>query len=234
MVNFLSQRLSNDPLPALSPHREPINADSGHPRAKMSRQHVGDQLSARDFPRTLGTPSRGLRQFELEEVRSRMSDVASAQMAAIDRDFLAIGKNTFQIWGLPTGAAKTLAKIGPGDYFMALDTNAEWGAFKYIGRVLSYLPGEHWNLSQHLWKESKFPLILLLHGVLVKYPWHQFLSDFGYSAGFLPMGRTYRISKTTLGKSDFANDLDFFNYLVAQFLPAGEPSGEEPTRQARQ
>jgi hypothetical protein len=131
-------------------------------------QHVGDQLGARDFPRTLGTPRNGLRYFRVEDIRPHLSELSPPQASELERNLTRIGASPFQIWGLPTGAAETLSKMGVGDYFMALDTNAEWGAFRYIGRVLYYLPEQQWDLSLHLWKERKFPLIVLLKQIPVK------------------------------------------------------------------
>jgi hypothetical protein len=180
-------------------------------------QHVGDELSRRDFPRTLGTAQNGLREFCVEEIRSYMSDLSPIQASELERNLSRIGTSTFQIWGLPTGAAPTLSKIGIGDYFMALDTNAEWGAFRYIGRVLYYLPGEHWELSLRLWRERKFPLILLLKGNLVAYPWQGFLSDFKYGAGLRPMGRTSRISDKSFTNGPYSTDAEFFERIVSQF-----------------
>jgi hypothetical protein len=182
-------------------------------------QHVGDQLSQRDFPRSLGTPQSGLREFRVADVRSHMSDLSPIQASDLERNLLRIGTSTFQIWGLPTGAAQTLSKMETGDYFMTLDTNAEWGAFRYIGRVLYYLPGEHWNLSLHIWNERKFPLIVLLRGILVAYPWQRFLSDFKYGEGLRPMGRTFRISEKSFAKGPCATDAEFFDHIVSQFPP---------------
>ena len=185
-------------------------------------QHVGDQLSQRDFPRTLGSPQNGLREFRVGDLRSHISDLAPIQCSELNRNLLRIGESTFQIWGLPTGAAKTLSKMETGDYFLALNTNADWGAFKYVGRVLYYLPGEHWELSLHLWKERKFPLILLLRGSLVDYPWQRFLSDFKYGAGLKPKGRTFRIAEKSFANGPFATEAELFDRIVSQF-PAKVP-----------
>jgi hypothetical protein len=182
-------------------------------------QHVGDELSRRDFPRTLGTAQTGLREYRLEQIRPHLVDLPAPQASELERNLLRIGNSTFQIWGLPTGAAKTLSKMETGDYFMALDTNQEWGAFRYIGRVLYYLPSEQWQLSLHLWKERKFPLILLMTGNLIAYPWQRFLSDFRYGAGLRPMGRTFRISDESFANGPCSTDTEFFDHIVSQFPP---------------
>jgi hypothetical protein len=207
------------PIKELSTMARSMALPKENSKVSVFWQHVGDQLSQRDFPRSLGTPQSGLREFRVADVRSHMSDLSPIQASDLERNLLRIGTSTFQIWGLPTGAAQTLSKMETGDYFMTLDTNAEWGAFRYIGRVLYYLPGEHWNLSLHIWNERKFPLIVLLRGILVAYPWQRFLSDFKYGEGLRPMGRTFRISEKSFAKGPCATDAEFFDHIVSQFPP---------------
>lgn len=134
-------------------------------------QHVGAANSARDFPRTIGKTPTGLCEFSTDEVRHRLSELGPLQAAEVARNFERIGKTTFQIWGLPTGAKDVLKKMITGDYLLLLDTNGEGGAFRHFGRVLYLLPAEHWDLSMHLWKRKSYPIIVFLRGCLVAYPW---------------------------------------------------------------
>jgi hypothetical protein len=127
-------------------------------------QHVGNSNARRDLPRTIGTPRTGLREFHVDDVRPFLSAVSPIQDGSLQRNLSRIGQSAFQIWGLPAGAKSTLSKMTTGDYLMLLDTNSEWGAFRYIGRVLHYLPAEHWELSLHLWKERSYPLIAFCAG----------------------------------------------------------------------
>jgi hypothetical protein len=158
----------------------------------------------------------------LEDIRTKLSGLSPIQKADLERNFQRIGSTSFQIWGLPTGARQTLSKLETGDYLMLLDTDADWGSFRYIGRVLYYLPGEHWELSLHLWKERKFPLIVLLRGQLIRYPWFRFLNDFKFGLGMKPMGRTYRISEKSFGEGPATNDSVFFEYVTNKFPPYTE------------
>jgi hypothetical protein len=180
-------------------------------------QHVGQQNAARDFPRTLGTPEARLRFFRSSEVRDHLSDLNPLEMGRIEKKFADLGGTQFQIWGLPSGADRALSKIEPKDYFMVLDTNAEGGAFRYVGRVLCYLPGRQWDVSQWLWGSQKYPLILLLEGELIEYPWPRFLTDFKFGVGMKPMGRTYRISEQAFRAGPASTDGGFFRYLTAEF-----------------
>lgn len=180
-------------------------------------QHVGAANSARDFPRTIGTPRAGLCEFSADEVQDHLSELGPLQQAELARNFDRIGKTRFQIWGLPTGAKDILKKMITGDYLLLLDTNGEGGAFRYFGRVLYPLPSEHWDLSMHLWKEVTFPIIVFLRGSLVEYPWLRFLSDFDYGTGLKPMGRTYRIAKKAIANSRFGDEAAFYEDVITEF-----------------
>jgi hypothetical protein len=70
----------------------------------------------------------------------------------------------------------------------------------------------------HLWKETTFPIIVLLRGGLVSYPWVRFLSDFGYGSGLKPMGRTHRISKKAIAESRFGDE-ETFHETILRELP---------------
>jgi hypothetical protein len=73
------------------------------------------------------------------------------------------------------------------------------------------------HTSLHLWKERKFPLILLLKGSLVAYPWPRFLSDFHYGAGLKPKGRTFRIAEKSFANGPFATEAELFERIVSEF-----------------
>jgi hypothetical protein len=180
-------------------------------------QHVGQQNSADDFPRSLGTPPNKLQFFPPSYVREHLSNLNPLEAGLVEKRLSDLEGKRFQIWGLPSGADRVLSKIQPNDYFMVLDTNALEGAFRYIGRVLYYVPGRQWDLSQWLWKSQKYPLILLLQGELIEYPWSRFLSDFKFGVGMKPMGRTYRISEKAFDAGPTSTDGGFFRYLTSQF-----------------
>lgn len=180
-------------------------------------QHVGAENSARDFPRTIGTPRTGLCEFSISDVRRHLSELGPLQLPELTRNFDRIGGTRFQIWGLPAGAKDILKKMITGDYLLLLDTNGEDGAFRYFGRVLYRLPSEHWDLSMHLWGEGKFPIIVLLRGNLVSYPWFKFLSDFSYGSGLKPMGRTHRIAKKAIAGSRFLDEAGFNEAILTEF-----------------
>jgi hypothetical protein len=180
-------------------------------------QHVGAANSARNFPRTVGIPSKGLREFSTSDVRSLLNGLGPLQQSELERNFDTIGTTKFQIWGLPTGAKEILEKMNSGDYLLLLDTNGEGGAFRYIGRILYRLPSEQWDLSKHLWKDTSYPIIVLLRGHLIEYPWVSFLADFHYGSGLRPMGRTYRIAKKAIAESRFGNEAMFYNKVLEEF-----------------
>jgi hypothetical protein len=140
-------------------------------------QHVGDQNSRRDLPRTIGTPSSGLREFSLTEIESGI-DVECGERADLARRLARIGNGAFQIWGFPSGAEEVLRKMETGDYLLLLDSNADWGSFRYFGRVFLRLPGKQWKLSERLWGEGRYPIVTFVRGQLVNYPWPNSLMTF--------------------------------------------------------
>jgi hypothetical protein len=193
-------------------------------------QHVGDANSKRDFPRTLGGKN-ALKEFSIVDVKPYLSDVSPIHQAEVERNFARIGKTTFQIWGLPVGAVGILKKLEVGDYLLLLDSNADWGS--YVGRVLYYLPEEHWSLSEHLWREAKFPLIVLLRGAFIHYPWPRFLSDFRYGHGLKPMGRTARIADYAFANGPAPDDESFYEYLIKGFPPLDPNDGHVEAERER-
>ncbi len=175
--------------------------------------HVGDQLSKRDFPRTIGSQRFGLREFKLEDVESDIDEGVGFQLNELKDGYARIGSSTFQIWGVPTGAKTALNKLRTGDWLLLLNSSEDYGFFEYCGRVLLRVPGEQWKLSYKLWGEQKFPIILFLKGTIVYYPWPEFVNDLGYGTGLKGMGRVHSISEKALANSRFGSEYSFMSYV---------------------
>lgn len=95
-------------------------------------QHIGERLSERDFPRSLGTPTNGLKRFSVEQIEDFLKHLSPSELANIRQKTRAQTPNGFQIWGIPSGAAKVLDPMKPGDYLMLLVSID----FQYCGRVI--------------------------------------------------------------------------------------------------
>jgi hypothetical protein len=180
-------------------------------------QHVGDQNSKRDFPRTIGTTRLGLRQLSVGVIEPNLDDAGPIYNTENRRRLKEIEREAVQIWGLPSGASPAFAKMDTGDHLMLLDSNGFGGAFRYIGKIIVALKGQNRDISFKLWTEHKFPLIVILQGTLVDYAWEQFLKDFNFGMGFRPMGRTYRISQKAFSSAIVNTDYDFVDYVTTKY-----------------
>ena len=62
-------------------------------------------------------------------------------------------------------------------------------------------------MSEKLWGEGKFSLIVFLKGVLAEYDWETFRDALGYMAPNLELrGKTNTISKTALVRSAYRSE----------------------------
>ena len=163
-------------------------------------QHVGDQNSARDFPRTIGMTSPKL--FNQTDL--------GAYSSLIPSKFC-----DFQIWGIPEKAERVFEKLAPGDWFLLMGTTGGGGGIEYIGEVLHSISGRQPQLSKQLWTEEKFPWIFLLRGQIKHIPWPQFLQIIGYAPNFDPRGRIYGIANWRLFMKGFYADRDLIEALMA-------------------
>ena len=144
-------------------------------------QHVGEAGGARDFPRTLGTPKIGLRHFSYTDVAPHLSQLSSKEIERLRRDTMKYAPEGFQIWGIPSGARAVLSSFEVGDYLLLLEAARAGGSFAYAGRAIAKPSQECFGLSEHLWGEQKFPLIVFLKGNLTNFRWLKFCENLGYS-----------------------------------------------------
>lgn len=183
-------------------------------------QHVGAPGSARDFPRTIGTPKTGLVRFQLSDVMAYITDLLPDEVSSIERAVSKGAPDGFQIWGVPSGAKFVIKNMQAGDYLMLLNSIQDGGMFTYGGMVLARLSQECDALSQHLWREPRFPLIVFLKGALIEYPWEIFCDEFSFKHNWNPAGNTYRLRDERLVRSPHGNSGEFVaslnNYRVGK------------------
>jgi hypothetical protein len=174
-------------------------------------QHIGQKLAARDFPRSLGTREAGLIRFGLGDVRPYLGHLPPdelADIAAKVRDFAPTG---FQVWGIPSGAAAVLAGMVTGDFLLLLES----AEFRYVGQVIHRASEMCWDLSDHIWGEQRFPILVLLQGELIDYAWADFVADFGFAANYHMRGNTMRLGDERLLASRFGGEEAFVAALLA-------------------
>lgn len=191
-------------------------------------QHIGEQMSARDFPRTIGTSKIGLIEFHWEDIVDHLDHLDAEEgeiLRAQTREFAPDG---FQVWGIPSGAKSVIRALTIGDYLLLLETVGPGGSFAYVGRVVGRPSKECSDLSFHLWGEFRFPLIVFLKGALTSYPWFAFCEAFGLSKNWNPAGRTNRITEERWRISQFETEEALITHIIGTEIPfeAGGPSAD--------
>ena len=78
-------------------------------------QHIGEELSARDFPRRLGTSREGLKRFHFDDVVEFLQHLNPLEIADIKSKAQELAPTGFQIWGIPSGAQRFLRKMHTGE-----------------------------------------------------------------------------------------------------------------------
>ena len=174
-------------------------------------QHIGEKLAARDFPCSLGTPKAGLRRFRFGDVEPYLRQLRPEELTEIGakvRDFAPTG---FQNRGIPSGAEAVLAGMVTGDFLLLLESTE----FRYVGQVIHRASEMCWNLSDHIWGEQRFPILILLQGELIDYPWAEFVAAFGFAANYHMRGNTMRLADERLIASRFGSEEAFVVALLA-------------------
>ncbi len=172
-------------------------------------QHVGERGGARDFPRTIGTRKAGLMTFSYEGIEAYLSPLSGYERSMVKEDVKEKAAAGFQIWGIPAGAKSVLKRMETGDYLLLLESVTEGGFFPYGGEVVSKIAQPLPELSRFLWTEAHFPLIVLLRGNLMHYPWPTFCADFGFKLAWNPAGQTYRLKEERLIESPYGGEMAF-------------------------
>jgi len=161
-------------------------------------QHVGEQMASRDFPRTLGSKSAGLKRFSFEDIAPFLQHLSPMEVLDIKATVSQLAPTGFQIWGIPSGAQRVLQNMTGGDFLMLLESTD----FTYVGQVLHRVQELCPALSDHLWHEQRFPIIILLQGELVSYSWSDFKAYFKFDANYHMRGNTMSLSAERVGETD--------------------------------
>ena len=174
-------------------------------------QHIGEKLSQRDFPRSLGTPTDGLKRFKFEHIEEYLTHLSSYEQLDIQRKCTELGPTGFQIWGIPSGAQKVLSRMTTGDYLMLLESVN----FQYCGQAIHKTSDMCYDLSEHIWGEQRFPIIVLLQGELISYDWEDFVADFDFKPNYYMRGQTMRLRPDRIAQSKFGNEDVFISRLLS-------------------
>lgn len=165
-------------------------------------QHVGEQNSARDFPRTLVSDAGDLIRFRFSQIE-RLLPLTPAQRGALAAQCMQEAPDGFQIWGVPEGAKSVLRDVAEGDAFLLLRTWGEEGRFGYAGKVIAIPRCLATDASKYLWGEGRFPLLLFMVGGQSALTWRDFRNGLGYAANWDPRGQTYPVKADRLAASPY-------------------------------
>lgn len=116
-----------------------------------------------------------------------------------------------------------LSPMAPGDFIMFLESTE----FKYIGQVLHKLTTPSWKLSNHIWGEQSFPLILFLQGHFIDYAWDQFKTAFEFDQKYHMRGNTMRLGAQKFPNANFKDESEFVaNVLASNAIDFGSTEKE--------
>lgn len=172
-------------------------------------QHIGRELWRRDAPRSIGTPRGGLVKFALADLKGAFSELQADERVEISAK---LSVSSFQIWGLPSGAAGILRNVVDGDHLLLLESED----FRYVGKILHFVREPLWNLSDQIWGEQKFPLIVLLDGTLIEYPWSSFHREFDFASKYHMRGNTMQLADRRIASSKYRSEEEFIRQLTRE------------------
>ena len=173
-------------------------------------QHIGEKLSLRDFPKSLGTKDTGLVRFQLEDIVEDLQHLSGFELSEIKSKVSRLAPTGFQIWGIPSGAARVLNRMGTGDFLMLLESIT----FGYVGQVLHKVSLECRDLSTKVWGEHKFPIIIFLQGEMISYDWENFRDSFGFDAKYHMRGNTMSLASSRMKLSSFQTEENFISHIL--------------------
>jgi HNH endonuclease len=173
-------------------------------------QHIGGPLWRRDAPRSIGTSVGGVRRFRFNDIEQFLAALDAYEILAMRAKANDLAPTGFQIWGIPEGARRVLAKMDTGDFLMLRESDL----FRYVGQVIHRTSQPCWDLSRHIWGEASYPLIVLLQGELIEYPWNTFHEQFGFASNFHMRGNTMRLARERIAASSWRTEETFIAGLL--------------------
>jgi hypothetical protein len=173
-------------------------------------QHIGERLTARDFPKSLGTAGSGLVRFGFKDIEGFLEHLTPLELLDIESKCSQLAPTGFQIWGIPSGAQRVLEKMQTGDFLMLLESTD----FAYCGQVLHRITDMCPDLSNEIWGEQKFPIIILLQGEMISYGWNEFAEHFGFAPNYHMRGNTMSLSAKRVIESTSGTEEAFISSVL--------------------
>lgn len=177
-------------------------------------QHVGESGGRRDFPKTIGTMEDGVVEFRFSDIAGHLSNFSNEEKDALEQQLTQLSPTGFQIWGIPSGAKSVLRNLKIHDSLLLLESAGYGGSFAYGGKIVAFPSKECFELSQHLWGEAKFPLIVFMKGKMANFLWRDFCNLVNYKANWNPAGQTYRITEDKMNFGGFQDDNQLLDRVI--------------------
>jgi hypothetical protein len=174
-------------------------------------QHIGEITWARDAPQSIGTLSAGMKRFSIHDIEPFLTELDAFELLSIQRQVAELAPTGFQIWGIPSGAERVLEPMETGDFLLLLESID----FVYAGRVIHRISQHCWELSNYIWGEARFPLIILLQGEFISYLWTEFREHFGFAENYHMRGNTMRRNPKRVASSPSRTEEAFIARLLA-------------------
>jgi len=177
-------------------------------------QHVGERLSRRDLPKTVGTRERGLVRLRWRDVAPHLDNLTPTERDALEGTLTKAAPLGFQVWGSAVSAQRVLRDVAAGDYLLLLDSSLGRGSFRYAGRVVAAPERECPALSDDLWGEPDWPIITFMIGGLADLSFAQFCEDFGFSTHWHPGGQTFGLDQRRFQSSPYETEEAFIRKIT--------------------
>jgi 5-methylcytosine-specific restriction enzyme A len=176
--------------------------------------HVGEVGAARDFPRTIfddAAPS-GVHRFKGDDILPELAELPEGEIYRVAAAIRGT-PHGLQIWGIPSGGSRLFRRVSEGDFWLLIDTDRPGGSISYAGRIVCKVENPSFHLSNFLWGEAKFPLILLLDGFRTNLEITEFKEMFGYAANWSMRGLAYSLRDDRIQNSKFGSEAALIDHL---------------------
>jgi hypothetical protein len=191
--------------------------------------HVGAQAAAADFPRTIRDNDGNLIHWRFAEIADHMRDLSDNAIQHFRAQLERSGVEEFQIWGIPSGGERALSKLDLDDWMLLLASQQVGTRFEYAGKIIARAPAKSFDLSRYLWKSDRYPIVFLMDGQLIDYPWETFFEKLGYARNWQLRGLAFRVTDEKLRHSEFHTEGALLREIVGSGAPIAESKSDAET-----
>jgi 5-methylcytosine-specific restriction protein A len=170
--------------------------------------HVGQDGSARDFPKTVWGKVR------IETVEANIPSSEPKREAILRELRQKHPSGVFNCWGVPAGANVVINNLKPGDAVLLVETLHLGGSVPALCEVSVFYPVQLPELSDALWGEHHFPYIFFFTTQRLHLSWEELRETLEYSHNYDPRGRFNSVHASKPKR--FANHAAFVQWLRSE------------------